>query len=492
MYLVTDRRRLLRVRRLLASGRRAAADESGIGIASALSVATIVFLLGAVITNTVVHQAERSTFERRDDQALHVAESGLNQAMAVIVENGNQGTVTYGPVDVTVDGEVVGSYDYTIAPASSDAEETEFTITAQGWGPTESDYNSGERIVRSKRKLEADVELKYNPEFEHVLFAQTNLSIGDNFTVVGDMYAGANEVIAGTGTNIMGNVHAWGNVTSDGNISGTVHAAGNVTISGGTVSGDVYAAQSAKSSGKAGNIDASGATEIKGLAWARNNITPTPPDPIFSGGTKTGSEPPRPTQYQMPVFDPTAYTWDPTVDTLSEWNDYFDANHDGLLTAIEGNYQITGTGGGTLELGGTDDSDLACAVACPTITSWKMTDDVVIYTDKKVELSADITNGTSRDLQLVIVTTTGTEVNFVGGVSAPDSIDILIHAENANLTTDSATQTIDGAIYAKTVTFNDNFHIEAGSFSSLNGFSFPLPGHIPIEVTRFREVDATP
>ena len=88
------------------------ADERGASIVTALMVALVVFALGSLWTGVGVHQTSISAHQRKDEQALHAAEAGVNAAISALAGNLHYAGTT-GAVPLA-DG--TGEYEVTVAP----------------------------------------------------------------------------------------------------------------------------------------------------------------------------------------------------------------------------------------------------------------------------------------------------------------------------------------------------------------------------------------
>jgi hypothetical protein len=217
-----------------------------------------------------------------------------------------------------------------------------------------------------------------------------------------------------------------------------------------------------------------------------------------------GVTPPSPPAWELPTFTWNASNYSPVVNTDVEgWDAYFDANH---ASGMAGAFNIQDNDANdVLEAGGR-----YCLVAgtCPptrqlTITSWKMTDDVTIHTNRPVLLSSDITNGTSGDVTLTIISTFDdnpggySAVEFEGNVSPSDGVKVLVYAPNDTVSSDNAGQSIVGGIFAEQIELGSNFSIRQETFSTcptvvagcdIVGFTWADVAYMPVKLETFREL----
>ena len=194
-------RLLNRIRTRSASG---GGPEGGMALVLSMSVALVVFALGAVWLGLGTHQVTITGRDKLRDQARNVAEAGLNAAMS-----GLSADASFTGIGLTaVNG---GEFEVSVLPVSVDPSDPRRYLVAKGYAPTKA---SPKRVAR---RLEQQIELLPTDGFRYALFSAPGGIAGANkMTVNGDVYAG-------------------GNVTMTGHVKGSVQAGG--TISGGTVDG---------------------------------------------------------------------------------------------------------------------------------------------------------------------------------------------------------------------------------------------------------------
>ncbi len=503
---------------------RARDDERGVGMVMAIMVSAIVFSLTALWYGMAEHQVYRSTQERRSEQASHAAEAGVHKAMALIAED----------PDRTDSGQPSGTFSITEDLDQHDDRYGEYTVTVEapygihnplrrivseaqvGIPPHASTTSPRQQVVG--KLIYAEVDVSFTTGFDYTLFATEEIDADDTLIVDGDIY-GEGQVQWDYGSSVTGDVLSWGGIATRGTVVGNLKSAGalstspplvpsgactasagqscGVWIRSGSVQGQVFA--TANGAPTAGRVAVAGyqvsgepSPSVTGTVWAETEI-------VGGGSVGTpveGIAPPLPVDEAMPTFDSSAYSWTSHA-SPSDFDTWFDDRNQALIAPyVEGNQRIT-SGSGTVELGGTYCSlGLLCLSGDDsTWTRWKMSDDTVLYTDEKVKLSADIANHSpsGENLNLVIISThdstTSTDhaVEFVGDVSPPDSVRILVYAPNGSVAADSTLQSFDGAVYAESIDLGDNFNIAHADFTDVDGFTFSLPNHVPVEIKHYRD-----
>ena len=427
--------------------------ESGMAMVLSLSVAFIVFTIGAVWLGIGTHQVMATGRDKLRDQARSVAEAGLNAAMSGLSADSD---FTGLPL-TTVAG---GQYEVSVLTVSNDPNDGRRYIVAKGYAPTKANPR------RTAKRLEQQVTLLPTDGFRYALFSAPGGISGANYmTVNGDVYANGDLNLSNNAT-VAGSVTSLGSVTTANHstIAGDIQAANNVTLDNAqtTVLGNVYAG---------GNVTMTG--HVKGSVQAGGSI---------SGGTVDGARaaysPPAPPESQtLPTF-----TWDPnnypvvtTWATPALFNAYF-SSHTG---SFSGAHRIS------------------CPAPCTTAVNlgdkWTMTGDTTIVADGPVTLSRDMSNGTSHPVKLTIVsfaTDTGSTpaITMSNNVTLPDDVEVVYYANNGSVKF-SNLKHFTGTVYASSISLDQQFQLTFQPVT-LAGFDFDLSSssHFQIQSGAFKEV----
>jgi hypothetical protein len=426
--------------------------QSGMAMVLSMSVAFVVFTLGAVWIGLGTHQITSTGREKLREQARNVAEAGLNAAMSRLTAD-----ASFSGLGLTA--MTGGEFEVTVLPVSLDPDDARRYIVSKGYAPTKANPN------RQARRLEQQIELTYNGGFRYALFTSPGGITGANhMTVNGDVYASGDLTMANNST-VSGSVISLGSMTTSNNttIAGDVHAADNVTLNNAstTVLGDVYAGGTVLMTG-----------HVKGSVQAGGTIT---------GGTVDGSRsqfspPPPPATQTLPTF-----TWDPAnYSTVSNWaspadfQTYWSANK----SAFSGAHRIT------------------CVAPCATIgfaSKWTLTGDTTIYSDGPISLSKDIVNGAGEPITLTIVTDAADNgstpaISMSNNVTLPDDINVVFFAENGTVKF-TQLKHFTGTVYASAIALSQQFTLTFRPVAP-PGFDFGLStsSHYGITAGSFKEV----
>ena len=166
-------------------------EDDGIGIVLALSVAFIVFALGATWYAMSIHELEEVAVDRNRTQALNAAEAGARQVMALLAfdepfrdEAGTPAGASLGITSGSCDVQALnGSGEYWTRVTSLG--DLRYEITSWGWAP--------ERQARqpSQQAIQLDVELVPLGGFKDALFAASGGIVGSNRKeIYGTAYSG--------------------------------------------------------------------------------------------------------------------------------------------------------------------------------------------------------------------------------------------------------------------------------------------------------------
>jgi len=446
--------RLLKLQRCLyqrsASG---GGPESGMALVMSLSVAFVVFALGAVWIGLGTHQVTITGRDKLRDQARNAAEAGLNAGMS-----GLSADASFTGYSLTaVPG---GEFEVSVLPVSLDPSDPRRYLVAKGYAPSKAHPR------RIARRLEQQVELLPTDGFRYALFSSPGGITGANYmTVNGDVYA-SGDLNLSNNASVAGSVTSLGSITTSNNstIAGDVQAASNVTLNNAstTVLGNVYAG---------GNVTMTG--HVKGNVQAGGTI---------SGGTVDGSRsplspPPPPAPQTLPTF-----TWDPANYPVV-WNwatpalfqTYWDTNK----SAFSGAHRI------------------ACLAPCTTPvdlgSKWTITGDTTIVTDGPVTLSRDMANGAGHPVTLTIVSFAHDNgatpaILMSNNVTLPDDVEVVYYAPNGTVKF-SNLKHFTGTVYASSIALDQQFTLTFKPVA-LAGFDFDLTSstHFQIQAGAFKEV----
>lgn len=461
--------------RLCARIRTARDDERGVGIVMAIFVTLIVLTMSAGWAWTATHQLEISGFTKNREQAIMAAEAGVSAAVAMLSEDPTLGAAAPATIPLTTmnqGGDIYGKYEVTISTPTPAFPNVRL-VRSTGYGPDETAAQQGVRTI------EAGVTLQPMNEFTHALLASETSWTGANpldadtsLAVTGDVFA-SDLVDWSSSSTINGNVSSWGGIYSGGGTVGGTYAlstAGDFTgcpgaggtcsvlVEHGTVSGNVFVADDRATGATEGNVDVGSGGTVSGNVSTLGGTCTTTTSPSCLGtmtNIPTAVQSVPPPKYTLPTFSWSSYTAAcscvPTVwATTALWQASFQTLY---ATGFSGVHQVT-VGSGSVELGGTN------LIGVP-ISSWNMSGDLVIYTDRPVTLSASINNASGTQRKLVIISTYsgGDAVQFTGTVNIASTIDVLVYAPNERVYADSSPQSLTGSIYAKSIKLDAGFTV---------------------------------
>lgn len=419
-----------------------------------ISVAFVVFALGAVWIGLGSHQVAITGRDKLRDQARNVAEAGLNAGMSGL--SANASFTGFGLTAVTG-----GEFEVSVLPVSLDPTDPRRYLVAKGYAPNKA------HPKRIARRLEQQVELLPTDGFRFALFSSPGGITGANrMTVNGDVYA-SGDLNLSANAFVAGSVTALGSVTTSNHstIAGDIRAANDVTLnnSATTVLGDVYAG---------GDVTMTG--HVKGNVQAGGTI---------SGGTVDGSRSPSsPPSPPAPQTLPT-FTWDPAnYPAVWDWatpeafQTYWNTNK----SAFSGAHRIR------------------CLVPpCTTPidfgSRWTITGDTTIVTDGPVALSRDMANGAGHPVTLTIVTFATDNgstpaVSMSNNVTLPDDVKVVFYAPNGTVKF-SNLKHFTGTVYSASIALDQQFTLTFKPVA-LAGFDFGLTSssHFQIQAGAFKEV----
>jgi hypothetical protein len=445
------------VGRVLSALRRRSASggpESGMAMVLSMSVAFVVFTLGAVWIGLGTHQITATGREKLREQARNVAEAGLNAAMSRLTAD-----ASFSGLGLTA--MTGGEFEVTVLPVSIDPDDPRRYIISRGYAPTKANPN------RQARRLEQQVELVYHNGFRYALFSSPGGITGANYmTVNGDVYASGDLVMANNST-VSGSVTSLGSVTTSNNttIAGDVHAADDVTLDNAatTVLGNIYAGGNVAMTGHVkGNVQAGGTISGGTVDGSRSQNSPPPPP-----GTQT-----LPTFNWAPYIDGTESNWLNPAQFQTYWSD------PGVKSAFSGAHRIN------------------CTLTCGTIdfnSKWTLDGDTTIYSDGPISLSKDIANGAGQPVTLTIVsdaTDSGPTpaISMSNNVTLPDNINVVFFAPNGTVKF-SQLKHFTGTVYAKEIALSQQFTLTFRQVAPA-GFDFGLStsSYYGITAGSFKEV----
>jgi len=427
-------------------------SESGMALVMSMSVAFVVFAIGAVWIGLGAHQVTITGRDKLRDQARNVAEAGLNAGMSGL--SADESFSGFGLTAVTG-----GEFEVSVFPVSLDPSDPRRYLVAKGYAPSKA------HPKRVARRLEQQVELIPTDGFRYALFSAPGGITGANYmTVNGDVFA-SGDLNLSNNAKVAGSVTSLGSVTTSNysTIAGDINAANDVTLNNAntTVLGNVYAGRNVTMTGHVkGNVQAGG---------------------TISGGTVDGSRspsspPPAPVPQTLPTF-----TWDPNNYPMV-WNwatpalfqTYWDTNR----SAFSGAHRIS------------------CPAPCTAIdinNKWTITGDTTIVADGPVTLSRDMANGAGHPVTLTIVTFAADNgstpaILMNNNVSLPDDVEVVFFAPNGSVKF-SNLKHFTGTVYASNIALDQQFTLTFKPVA-LAGFDFDLTSssHFQIQAGAFKEV----
>jgi hypothetical protein len=227
-------------------------EEEGVAMLMAVVLTSVIATLAVTTLAVSTHSDQATARGRHFTQALHVAESGVNRAMAAVQEANGALKAT----DCT-SGASVTSCSFT---GATEEGTYDVTVTRQARNRYQIDstgkVNEGNQLS-SERSLR--VTLAPPRSFSNALFSYTTVETKNNDVVTGDIWANDNVILA-DGTEVEGSINAAG---------------GYILLNNGAhVSGDATSGKYDESSEAA--IYVNGGASIDGLAKASVMNPPNP------------------------------------------------------------------------------------------------------------------------------------------------------------------------------------------------------------------------
>jgi len=180
--------------------------DDGIGIAAALAVSMVIFILGATWYSVSVHELEEVSYDRHLAEAVNVAEAGAREAMYLLASNeggfrdaADGGLATTGitgstcdldTLETIADGttEVLGEYWVRATPLAA---VRQYLIESWGWAPG----HTAIQVVPKKVMIEVEL-VPVGGGFFYALFASDGgLTAGNRKEIYGDAYSGGDLAI---------------------------------------------------------------------------------------------------------------------------------------------------------------------------------------------------------------------------------------------------------------------------------------------------------
>ena len=190
-------------------------EDEGIGIASALVVAFVIFTLGITWYSVSLHELEEVAYDRHLATAVNVAEAGAREMMYLLASNeggtrddADAGMATTGVTGTTCDlgtletvvegsNEVQGEYWVRAVPLAA---ARSYLIESWGWAPSHTTLQS----VAKKVVIEVEL-VPIGGGFYYALFAaEGGLTAGNRKEIYGDAYSG-NDMVIGNYTRLFPN-----------------------------------------------------------------------------------------------------------------------------------------------------------------------------------------------------------------------------------------------------------------------------------------------
>ena len=418
----------------------AAVTDGGFAMIVAVILLSVVMSLSLIIVTNADHLDSSTVKARSSSQALQVAESGINVAIAKLrldpntVPNGSQ-----------VGSTSEGSYSYTVSKNGQ-------IYTLQSTGTVSSGRTGGKRTVA--------VTLMGPSLFQYAILSKDQISLTDNTTINGGLWSN-NTISLGDNMHINGPViSATGSLKTTSNtwIVGDVWTGGfdgttgkAVALSGTTVTGNVTASPSDCSSANPTKYVVSGSGSISGKV---KTFSSTGVSPLPAGGSTLNACTTAPVPQEIPLYAWNAANYaDPHEFTIAQWDTWLAANK----TNVKGAFHITNGGdrswvnlkGATI----TGDFVLMTDVAPIEINtlSFSPSSKIIVIGSRFSPPS----NAACQDGEFQSDQATPCAIGVRDGVNVPASTAMLVYAPNGPIAMRDNTG-IRGAIYGEGVKLTDN------------------------------------
>lgn len=355
-------------------------QDEGIGIASALAISVVIFILGATWYSVSVHELEEVGYDRHLATAVNVAEAGAREAMYLLATNdggfrddADGGLATTGisgttcvlnTLDTVIDGtsKTQGEYWVRVSPLAA---ARQYLIESWGWSPS----HNGQQTVEKKVMIEVEL-VPLGGGFFYALFASDGgLTAGNRKEIYGDAYSG-DDLDIGNFTRVYpndGGAPGTGQILvhNDFLISGgaNVEIAGQVKVNG-------FVSDAAGSDFGFGGHDLIVLNDTSLSALTKSTFKKTQSSVgrnlAVAGPTSSVTDPPSASGYvwnatgippvppiALPVFEwqPAKYAGIMPVVIHGSWAD-FDTWYNANDSALTGAHFVNDTGSFTLDMGG--------------------------------------------------------------------------------------------------------------------------------------------
>ncbi len=430
-------------------------NDSGFAMLVAVILLSLVMALSLIIVTNADHLETSTVRARSSSQALQVAESGVNVAIAKLRADPN--TV---PSGAQTGSTADGSYSYTVTKNGQI-----YTVLATGTVGT--NRAAGTRTV--------SVTLAGPSLFQYAILSKDQISLTNNTTINGGLWSN-NTVSLGDNMHINGPViSANGSLKTTSNtwIVGDVWTGGydgttgkSVALSGTQVTGNVKASPSDCSAADSTKYVISGSGSISGKAttWSTSAVSPAP-----VGGSTLHSCTTAPVPQDIPVFTWNAANYaNPHEMTVAQFATWLAANK----TNVQGAFHITNGGDRNwVNLKGvTITGDFVLMADVAPIETNTLTFN---STQKTVILGSGFSppsNAACQDGEFQSDQATPCAIGVRDGVIVPASTAMLVYAPNGPIAMRDNTG-IRGAIYGEGVKLTDNILVTYDSrISSTVGF----------------------
>ena len=224
--------------------------EEGVALIIAVVLMGVVATLAGLMLTVGVHTDQASARGRNWVQSLHVAESGVDQAMAKIQAAGGNYSGTF------TGSTAQGSYSVTVSRQTRN----QYTIRSVG------SVLPGKQGAATRA---LQVTMAPPSVFKNALFSYTTLETKNGDVITGDVWANQNAIVE-AGTSVSGSVTA---------------ATGYIEIdNGSSIAGNAWSGSFNNANGYAIFVDQNASVD----GWAKASVT-NPPDPITCGGANTAN-----------------------------------------------------------------------------------------------------------------------------------------------------------------------------------------------------------
>ena len=419
--------------------------DRGSALVMAAIVSVIVFALGAGMVALAAHQSNASNNDRRRQQAVDAALSGLVVADSALSRN-----AAYAGSGLQPFSGGAAEFEVTVVTDTTTGAAFRRIITATAYAPSKAASSKAVRTMQQVVELDA-------VGFTYGMFSETDLATGSSSTVIGDVYTNGNLTL-GNSQDYIGNIFARGNISTGSNqkITGTVSADGDVSVSSSSTSvyGSVYAG---------GNILTGGT--IRDTAQAGGSIGCAK----VQGSCIPYSPPPRVPPQHLPTFvwDPANY---PSVVAYASGAAFVAAV---AKQNAQGTFYVTGN------------------VVFSKQDTLYLTGDMTIVATGNIALPGGVSNHTvnGANVQLVIIATNAGTISPANNFTIPATVRTLMYTKGVFDAKNSSTFT--GALYAGELSAGAHVSVtHALTFSPGFDWSAASPQSFTVRNVTTREISA--